>query len=130
MSLEISPELLHQAQLGQVNEEQFVESIRTSLPYAFGVVEQLAKQLAMGDPDWVDHSVPPPSERDRAQLLRMMGGDAIRGAVERHFGIKLAFQNCHKVGVFRPEAINTPAYQNFISIESQILNQTPEFRDC
>jgi hypothetical protein len=130
MSLNISPELLEQALTGQVNEEAFVESIKQSLPYGFGVVENLAKRLAQGEAEWVEHSVPPPSERERAQLLRMMGSDAIRGAIERYFGIKLAFQNCHKTAAFRPEDIGSPEYQNFISIESQILNQTPELKDC
>jgi hypothetical protein len=130
MSLNISPELLKQAQAGQVDEEAFVESIKQSLPYAFGVVENLTKRLAKGEAFWVEHSVPPPSELERGQLLRMMGSDAIRGAIERYFGIKLAFQNCHKTAVFRPEDVGSPAYQDFISIKSQILNQTPELKDC
>lgn len=130
MSLDVSAELIKQAQVGQVDEEAFVDSIKQSLPYAFGIVESLAKRLAQGEATWVEHSVPPPSEQDRAQLLRMMGGDAIRQAVEHHFGLKLAFQNCHKTAVFRPEDINSAAYRDFISIESQILNQTPELRDC
>lgn len=130
MSLNISTELLQQAQAGQVDEQAFVESIKESLPYAFGVVESLAKRLAQGEAQWVEHSVPPPNEQDRAQLLRMMGGDAIRGAVERYFGLKFAFQNCHKTAAFRPEDVGSPAYQDFISINSQILNQTPELRDC
>ena len=102
MSLNITPELLKQAQEGEVNQEAFIESIRQSLPYAFGIVEDLAKRLAQGEAEWVEHSVPPPTEQDRAQLLRMIGGDAIRGAVEGYFGIKLAFQNCHKTAIFRP----------------------------
>jgi hypothetical protein len=130
MSLNVSSELIEQAQVGQVNEEAFIECIKESLPYAFGVVQNLAKRLAQGEGAWVEHSVPPPSESDRAQLLRMMGGDAIRGAVERYFGIKLAFQNCHKTAAFRPEEMNSSAYLNFISIPSQILNQSPELRDC
>ena len=130
MSLNISSEMIEQAQAGQVNEEDFVESIKESLPYAYGVVESLAKRLAQGEAQWVQHAISPPSEADRAQLLRMMGGDAIRGAVERHFGLKFAFQNCHTTAAFRPEDIGSPAYQDFISIQSQILNQTPELRDC
>jgi hypothetical protein len=130
MSLNISPELLKQAQAGQVDEEAFVESIKQSLPYAFGVVENLTKRLAKGEAFWVEHSVPPPSELERGQLLRMMGSDAIRSCVERYFGIKLAFQNCHKTAVFRPEDVDSPAYLDFISIKSQILNQTPELKDC
>jgi hypothetical protein len=130
MSLNITSELLQQAQSGQVSEEAFVESIRHSLPYAFNIVQDLAKRLAQGEAAWVEHSEPPPNEAARGQLLRMMGGDAIRGTVERYFGIKLAFQNCHKTAAFRPEALDSPAYQNFISIQSQILNQTPELKDC
>lgn len=130
MSLNISSELMQQAQTGQIDEESFVESIKQSLPYAFGIVENLTKRLAQGEASWVEHSVPPPSEQARGQLLRMMGGDAIRGAVERYFGIKLAFQNCHKMAAFRPEDVGSPAYQDFISIRSQILNQTPELKDC
>jgi hypothetical protein len=45
----------------------------------------------------------PPDEAARGELLlRMMASDAMRGAVERHFGVRLAFQNCHRVAVFRP----------------------------
>jgi hypothetical protein len=129
MSLHVSEKLIDRAKVGQVDEREFVESIRESLPYAWGVVESLAERLLRGE-EWAEHSVPPPTEQARAQLLRMMGGDAIRRTVERYFGLKLAFQNCHKTAGFRPEDINSSAYQHFISIESQILNQTPELKDC
>ncbi len=129
MSLNVSVHLIEQAQVGKVNEAEFVKSIRESLPYAWGIVEELVEKIVRGE-EWSTHEVPPPTEKHRAQLLRMMGGDAIRGAVERHFGIKLAFQNCHKVGAFKIDQLQSPAYQDFISIESQILNQTPELVDC
>ncbi|TAF02688.1 MAG: hypothetical protein EAZ77_18450 [Nostocales cyanobacterium] len=129
MSLNVSVHLIEQAKAGKVDEKQFVESIRHSLPYAWGIVEGLAQRLIKGE-EWANHEVPPPSEQARAQLLRMMGGDAIRGAVERHFGIKLAFQNCHNVAVFRPDKLDSPVYLDFISVRSQILNQTPELVDC
>lgn len=129
MSLNVSTHLIEQAKNGKVNEAEFVASIRESLPYAWGIVEELVERIMRGE-EWSSHEVPPPSERHRAQLLRMMGGDAIRGAVERHFNIKLAFQNCHKVGAFRLDKLNSPSYQEFVSIESQVLNQRPEFVDC
>ncbi|NJR48319.1 MAG: hypothetical protein HC780_00975 [Leptolyngbyaceae cyanobacterium CSU_1_3] len=130
MSLNVSADLIAKAAIDQVEEATFVESIRESLPYAWGIVEQLAFQIHEGNDEWANHAVAPPSEQARAQLLRMMGGDAIRRSTERHFGIKLAFQNCHNVGAFRSDALNSAAYQNFISIRSQILNQTPELKDC
>jgi hypothetical protein len=64
----------------------------------------------------------------RGQLLRLMASDAMRAAVERHFGTRLAFQNCHRVAVFRPGA--TRAHADFITARSQILNQHPELVDC
>ncbi|NJM73438.1 MAG: hypothetical protein HC862_26800 [Scytonema sp. RU_4_4] len=129
MSLNVSVHLIEQAKAGQVSEADFVTTIRQSLPYAWSVVEGLAERLARGE-EWANHAVAPPSEKARAQLLRMMGGDAIRGAVERYFGMKLAFQNCHNVAAFHPTRLDSPAYQDFMSIESQILNQTPELVDC
>ena len=49
---------------------------------------------------FVDNQVPPPDEQARGQLLRALASDAIRGPLERHFGVTLAFQNCHRVAVF------------------------------
>ncbi len=129
MSLNVSVHLIEQAKTGKLNEAEFVETIRESLPYAWGIVEYLVQRLQAGE-EWANHAIAPPNEKARAQLLRMMGADAIRGAVERHFGIKLAFQNCHNVAAFRPEHLDSLAYLDFISIRSQILNQTPELVDC
>jgi hypothetical protein len=67
---------------------------------------------------------------ERGQLLRALASDAIRGGLERHFGVKLAFQNCHRVAVFRLSAVGGERYQAFISPRGQLLNQSPELRDC
>jgi hypothetical protein len=58
----------------------------------------------------------------------MMASDAMRAAVERHYGVRLAFQNCHRAAVFRPEA--TAALAEFTSARAQLLNQSPELVDC
>ena len=55
----------------------------------------------------------------RGQLLRVMASDAMRGAIERRYGIRLAFGNCHRAAVFRPEAAQARA--DFITARSQIL---------
>ena len=49
-------------------------------------------------------------------------------AIERHYGVRLAFQNCHRAAVFRPAA--EAAYQEFITARSQILNQRPYLINC
>lgn len=130
MSLNVSKALVQQATAGNVDELAFVETIRQSLPYAWGIVEKLAHSIHQEGEEWANYAVAPPNEQARGQLLRMVGGDAIRGAVERHFNVKLAFQNCHNLGAFRRDRLDSPAYCNFISVRSQILNQTPEFKDC
>lgn len=38
--------------------------------------------------------------------------------------------NCHRAAVFRPEAQGGDTHTRFPSLRSQILNQSPEFRDC
>src|SRR4051812_49394257 len=104
MSLTVPPELLSQAQAGQIREEDFIQCIRTSLPYAWSVVEQTADKLSVnGGPSAVNEEVPP-DEQAWGQLFRLVSSDAMRAAVERHFGVRLAFQNCCKVGLFTPAA--------------------------
>ncbi len=49
-------------------------------------------------------------------------------AVERHFGIRLAFQNCHRAAVFCPEA--TQALAEFTTARAQFLNHSPELTNC
>ena len=50
-------------------------------------------------------------------------------SLERHFGVRLAFQNCHRVAAFRLDP--DPAVPaDFTSARSQVLNQSPLLRDC
>jgi hypothetical protein len=128
MSLTVPPELLGQAAIGEVDDDEFLDCVAASLPYAWDLVAGLVKELEAGDREFADNQVPPPDEAARGQLLRMMASDAMRAAVERRFGIRLAFQNCHRAAVFRPSA--TAAITAFTSPRAQLLNQSPELVDC
>jgi NucS shadow ORF len=129
MSLAVPADLAEQASRGEVADEQFVACVRASLPYAWSVISGLAEQVASSGQGFADNQVPPPGEAERGQLLRVLASDAMRGALERHFGVLLAFQNCHRVAVFTPAA-PAGAYAEFISPRAQILNQSPELIDC
>jgi hypothetical protein len=129
MSLTVPAELLEQAGHGEVDDEQFVACVRASLPYAWSVISGLVERLASSGQGFADNLVPPPDEAARGQLLRVLASDAIRGALERHFGVRLAFQNCHRVGVFGPAAPQR-AYAEFVSPRAQILNQSPLLVNC
>ncbi len=130
MSLDVSPRLLAKAERGEVDEAEFVDTVRSSLPYAYDLVADLSERLAAGVEPFADNTTPPPSEAERGQLLRALASDAIRGSLERHFGVRLAFMNCHRVAVFRPGGEQGQPYRAFTSERSQLLNQSPEFRDC
>lgn len=132
MSLDVSPDLLAAAELGEVDEASFVECIRTSLPYAWETISLLAAERAAGHRDrpFVDNQLPPPDERARGQLLRALASDSIRRSLEGHFGVRLAFQNCHRVAVFAADAAGSDAYEGFVSPRAQLLNQSPALRDC
>ena len=131
MSLDVPTALLERAEAGQVDDAEFVACVRDSLPYAWSVIAGVADDLA-GAPgaEFTDHAVPPPSEAERGQLLRALASDAIRGGLERHFGVRLAFQNCHRVAAFRLSAVDSEAYRDFVSPVGQLRNQSPELRDC
>jgi hypothetical protein len=128
MSLTVPPDLLEQASLGEVDDARFLDCVRTSLPYAWDLITSLVIALEANGGDFADNQIPPPDEAARGQLLRMMASDAMRAAAERHFDVRLAFQNCHRAAVFRPSA--TAALAEFTSPRAQLLNQSPELVDC
>jgi hypothetical protein len=130
MSLDVPTALLARAEAGEVPDAEFVSCVRDSLPYAWSVVSQVAADLNATDAEYADHAVPPPSETERGQLLRALASDAIRGGLERHFGVALAFQNCHRVAAFPLAEVGGEAYQRFVSPLAQIRNQSPELRNC
>lgn len=128
MSLTVPVSLLEKAQHGAVSDDEFVDCIRESLPYAWSMIERLAKELdATGAPSAQNVEVPP-DDASWGEVFRLVGSDAMRGAVQRHFGVRMAFQNCCKVGLFRLDA--TEEYQAFISLRAQLLNQDPSLLNC
>ena len=128
MSLAVPADLLGQARRGEVDDAAFLDCVRTSLPYAWNLIAGLVTDLEAAGSEFTDNQVPPPDEAARGQLLRLMASDAMRAAVERHYGVRLAFQNCHRAAVFRPTA--TVALAEFTSARAQLLNQSPELVDC
>lgn len=131
MSLTVPPSLLQAAESGPVDDDAFVSCVRESLPYAWQTVSRVAAELkSSDDAEFADNVIPPPTEDERGQLLRALASDAIRSSLERHFGVKLAFQNCHRVAAFRPSAVDSETYRRFVSIRGQLLNQSPELRNC
>jgi len=121
--------LLEQAQAGEVQQSDFLACIKDSLPYAWQLIEELAGRLTQSNSSFVDNQVPPLNEQARGQLLRVLASDAMRRTLENHFGVRLAFQNCHRVALFRKDRLDQ-TYEEFISSRSQILNQKPELVDC
>lgn len=130
MSLDVSPQLLAEAERGDIREADFVATVRDSLPYAWQLVSSLTAELNSGTAEFTDNQTPPASEAERGQLLRALASDAIRGSLERHFGVALAFQNCHRVAAFRPQDRGGERYARFTSTRAQVLNQSAELRDC
>jgi hypothetical protein len=123
MSPAVPPGLLEQADTGEVDDAAFLDCVRVSLPYAWYVIAGLVTELETGCGEFADNQVPPPDEAARGQLLRLMASDAMRAAVERHYGVRLAFQNCHRAAVFRPGT--AIALAAFTSARAQLLNQRP-----
>lgn len=133
MSLDVSPEVLAQAEAGAVDPAAFLDTVRTSLPYAYAMVERLSKELKAGDTDgrpFSDNVLAPETEAERGQLLRALSSNAIRASLERHFEVSLAFQNCHRLAAFPSGAESSEAYRTFTSERAQLLNQSPELRNC
>jgi hypothetical protein len=128
VSLTVPAELLAQAQAGSISDQDFVQCIKNSLPYAWSVVDDVAGKLRAGGEAFAVSEDVPPSEQEWGQLFRLVASDAMRAAVEQHYGARLAFQNCCKVGLFQPTAV--AEYAEFTSARAQVLNQKPELLNC
>lgn len=128
MSLTVSPDLLEKARNGNVSDEDFIECIRSSLPYAWGMVARLVEELKAGGRSFTQNLQVPETAEQWGEMFRMFSSTAMRDALERHYGVRLAFQNCCKPGVFKPEA--TDAYEQFTSPAAQLLNQEPSLVNC
>jgi len=130
MSLSVPTALLERAEAGPISDDEFVAVVRDSLPYAWEVVTEAVTAQRLSADGVGEHEVPPPGEAERGQLLRALASDAIRGGLQRHFGVVLAFQNCHKVAAFAPSLVDSDRYRAFTSPRGQLLNQSPQLRDC
>jgi hypothetical protein len=128
VSLTVPTDLLEQAQRGPISDDDFIECIQNSLPYAWSVMSGLATELREGGGRVAVDATEPPDEASWGQLFRLVGSDAMRGAVERYFGVRMAFQNCCKVGFFDPAA--TEEHAEFVTPRAQVLNQKPELINC
>ena len=128
MSLAVPATLLDQARSGEVDDAAFLDCVASSLPYAWDLVAGLVRDLEATGAEFADNQVPPPDEEARGQLLRLLASDSMRAAIERHYGVTLAFQNCHRAAAFRAGA--TQALEQFRSPRAQLLNQRPELIDC
>ena len=130
MSLTVRSEMIEQAGRSRVDESEFVAVVQTSLPRAWQIVDGLVDKLKSGDNALESYGSGPMDEATRGELLRMLAGTAIRRAVERHFGITLLFQNCNNVALVPAGQEGSLDAQEFCSIESQILNQQPQYPMC
>ncbi|MGC9666584.1 SCO5389 family protein [Planosporangium sp. 12N6] len=130
MSLQVPAALLDRAKAGPVTDEDFIACVRDSLPYAWKVVSQVADRLHQDGGQYADDNTVPATDAEQGQLLRALASSSMRGALERHFGVKLEFQNCCKVAAFRPDAVNSPTHQDFVSPRAQLLNQSPQLLSC
>jgi hypothetical protein len=134
MSLQVEARLIEQAEAGFVDPKDFLDTIKTSLPHAWEIVDGLVQRKASGEKGLVEFAPKSLDDEKRGQLLRAMASNSIRTALEDYAEnvlggkVSLAFQNCHRTGIFTEG--EEEVFQRFTSIEAQILNQSPEMRDC
>ncbi len=138
MSLTVPALLLQKAQEGMVSEEEFYQCVKSSLPFAVDTIHALVHQADRSTEDMAEFAPRSLEPEKRGELLRAMASDAIKGMLTKRFGghqgrgegIIIAFQNCHKVGVFLNTEKGRAAYEKWSSVEAQILAQSPNLQDC
>lgn len=108
-------------------ESSLIEAFKRDLSLGFKRVEELVAKLKenvannVGNRAMVDAD----SKTDEAkQFIRLLGADVARKTLENHFGVKLAFYNCHK-GI---AALDMDGLK--ITAREQIESQDAKFIDC
>jgi hypothetical protein len=131
MSLTVTADLKELARDGALPLDEFINCIRHSLPRAWQVIDGLAAELRSRQS--LTHTIHAPrrmEDEQHGQLLRLMASSSMRAAVERFYGLRFEFQNCHNTAAFRQNAVGSAEHRRFISPEAQILAQAPELVDC
>lgn len=134
-SLTVTSDIVEAARKGRLDDEAFITCVRDSLPYAYNLVAELAAALpserAAGR-DVADNMIPHRATRRRASCYarwparrsgRHSNGTSVSPSRSR-------FQNCHRVGVFPPQAVGGDQYNTFVSTRAQISSQRPELVNC
>jgi uncharacterized protein len=131
MSLTVTEDIKELAREGNLSLDEFINCIQHSLPRAWQVIEGLADELRRQPT--LTHAIHAPlhmEDEQRGQLLRLLASSSMKAAIERHYGLRFEFQNCHKTAAFRPNEVESEEHRHFISPEAQILAQMPELVDC
>jgi hypothetical protein len=128
MSLTVTPEVLAQAERGELPLPAFVDVVRTSLPYFYERVEHLAERLGAGRVAVDDDT--PTTDAEWGQLLRGFASDPIRQAMEQHFGVRLGFRNCCFTAATRPGSETDGRWTALFTPRAQILAQSPSLVNC
>ncbi|MET7711859.1 hypothetical protein [Streptomyces sp. NPDC005407] len=80
-----------------------------SLPYAYTLIASLVDELRDGV-ESVRRQSHAAALREGARPTGALSSHAIRGSLEGHFDVTLAVRNCHRIAVFRPEAVGGKAH--------------------
>lgn len=129
MSLDVSPKLLAEAESGAVREEDFVDTVRTSLPYAYDLIASLAGELKDGTAEFTDNQTLPRPSRNAASCCAP--SPATPSAAAWNATSTWNWPSRTATGGYVPaRARGGETYGRFTSLRSQVLNQSPEFRDC
>lgn len=77
MSLDVPAALLERAERGDIDDTEFIDCVRLSLPYAWQVISGVVTDLELAGEtaEFADHEIPPPTEAERGQLLRALASD-------------------------------------------------------
>lgn len=137
MSLAVSPELLARAETDSLTSTDFIDCIRRSLPLAWAIVAETIQAALSGRETVVFDDETCVDDETRGEILRLFASDAMRREVQNFvqeiFGdpeARIAFQNCHKVGVFPGTEQGMASWRDFTSPRGQLLGQRPELLHC
>lgn len=115
----------------QANHEAVCEAYKDLIrrfPLGAEVIARVGRNASSPENEFYDYAPAHMDPNQRLQLLTVMAVEPYRKACEHFWGVKLAFQNCHRAGGGKDPS--KEVFRVFVSLTAQLMNQQPGMVDC
>ncbi|MFA5936012.1 MAG: hypothetical protein WC787_04130 [Patescibacteria group bacterium] len=104
------------------------EHLKEDLAQGYSTLQVIHRRVSDGS-DFAVFAPKTMSDKRRLELLTLMAVEPYKRSLEKAMNMEFAFQNCHKSSG-KGKGTSPQAFDDFCTIEAQLLNQSADMTDC